>query len=83
LAISFELNEIWDPQARQDAEAVIRECLGEGPREQNWKVWLHASADYCHVIVEGPDQRRERFFFGGLRLLPGEIREWLELYPFR
>jgi len=83
LAISFEVNEVWDPQTRQDAESVFRECLGEPSRNQDWRIWIHASADYCHVVVEGPGQKRERFFFGAMHLLPGKIREWLELYPFR
>ena len=82
LAISFELNEIWDPAVQRAVEAVIRDCIGERRREQDWKIWIHGSSDYCRVVVDGP-QKRERFFFESMQLLPEKIREWLELYPFR
>ena len=62
---------------------MIRGCIGDRPKEEDWKVWIQSSSGYCQVTVNGPGQTRGRFFFDHDRALPEKVREWLELYPFR
>jgi hypothetical protein len=38
LAISIELNEISDVAVKQNVEIVIRDCIGDRPKEEDWKV---------------------------------------------
>ncbi len=83
MAISIELNEISDVAVKRNVESVIRDCIGDRPKEKDWKVWIHASGGHCQVIVKGPTQTRERFFFEDIHALAEEIRKWLDLYPFR
>jgi len=83
LTISIELNELADLEIRQRTESLIRGCIGDRPEEEDWKVWIQSSSGYCHVTVKGPGQTRGRFFFDHDRALPEQVREWLELYPFR
>jgi hypothetical protein len=81
--ISVEVNELSNTETRQATEAVICKCIGERPGVEDWKIWIYSSANYSQVVIQGPNQKRERFFFDGDRRLPEEIREWLESYPFR
>jgi len=83
LAISIELNEISDRDIKKAIESVIRDCIGDRPMEEDWRVWIRASLDHCRVTVEGPNPTRERIFFDDIRALPEKIRNWLESYPFR
>jgi len=83
LTISFELNELSDPEIKKKTESVIRGCIGDRPEEEDWKVWIQSSSGYYRVTVKGPSQTRGRFFFDHDRALPEKVREWLELYPFR
>ncbi len=83
MTISIELNELADLEIRQRTESLIRGCIGDRPKEEDWKVWIRSSSGYCQVTVKGPSQTRGRFFFDHYRALPERVREWLELYPFR
>jgi hypothetical protein len=83
LAISIELNEISDRKIQNTIESVIRGCIGDLRKDEDWRIWIHASGGYCQVVVKGPSQTRERFFFDDVGVLPQKIRDWLELYPFR
>jgi hypothetical protein len=83
LTISIELNEISDRKIQNTIESVIRACIGDLRKEEDWKIWIHAPAGYCQVVVKGPSQMRQRFFFDDVRVLPEKIRNWLKLYPFR
>jgi hypothetical protein len=83
LAISIELNEISDLEISKRIEGVIRDCIGDQPKEEDWQVWIHAGAGHCRVVVKGPAQKRERFFFEDAQALGEKIRAWLESYPFR
>lgn len=83
MAVSIELNELSDPEIQKRVESVIRGCIGDRPREDDWKVWIHASAGHCQVVVKGPTQKRERFFFEDHHVLGEKIRDWLEAYPLR
>ncbi len=80
--ISFEVNELSNAQTRQAVEAVIRNCIGERPGTEEWKIWIYSSPAFSQVVIQAPHQKRERFFFDGSRRLPEEIRDWLESYPF-
>jgi len=83
LAISIELNEISDVAVKRNVESVIRGCIGDRLKEEDWKVWIHASGGHCQVTVKGPTQTRERFFFEDVYALGEKVRTWLESYPFR
>jgi hypothetical protein len=83
VTLSVEVNELSDAEARQETEAVIRRLLGDRAKEEEWKVWIYASATYCRVVVKGPVQTRDKFFFDGPGTLPSKVREWLEAYPLR
>jgi hypothetical protein len=83
LAISIELNEISDPEIKESTERVIRNCVGDRPKEEEWRVWIHSLGGYCQITVKGPSQTRERLFFNDIHTLPKKIHEWLDAYPFR
>jgi hypothetical protein len=84
LTISIELNELADPEIKQRIESVIRDCIGDRPKqEEDWKIWIYSSSDYCQVTVKGPSQTRGRFFFDHGHTLPEKVRDWLEAYPLR
>jgi hypothetical protein len=83
LTVSIELNELTQPEVQKRIESVIRRCIGEGRKEEDWKVWIHSSPGYCQVTVKGPSQTRGKFFFDHDYTLPEKVRDWLELYPFR
>jgi hypothetical protein len=83
LTISIELNELSDPEIQKRIENVIRGCIGDRPKEEDWKVWIHSSSGYCQVTVKGPSQTRGKFFFDHDLTLPEKVREWLAAYPFR
>lgn len=80
MTIFIEVNELSDPEIQKRGESVI---IGDRPREEDWKVWIHAGAGHCQVAVKGPNQKRERFFFEDGHALCGKIRDWLESYPLR
>jgi len=84
MPVIVEVNEIPYPQIRQKAESVVREWVGRRGQGENWKVWIYASFGgpaHCEVIVEGPGQKRHKFFFEDIEGLPVAIRHWLRLYP--
>jgi len=83
VTISIELNELSHPEIRKRIESVIRGYIGNRPKEEDWKVWIHSSSGYCQVRVKGPSQTRGRFFFDHDHTLPEKVRDWLESYPFR
>jgi len=83
MAVSIELNEIQNLEIREAIERTIRDCIGNRPADEDWKVWIHASARYCKVVVKGPVQKREQLFFDGAGSLEEKIRNWLEMYPLR
>lgn len=83
MTISIELNELSDPEIQRKTESVIRGCIGDRPKDEDWKVWICSSSGYCQITVKGPSQTRGRFFFDYDRTLPEKVREWLESYPFR
>jgi hypothetical protein len=79
----MELNEISDPEIKQKTESVIRECIGDRPKGEDWQVWIYSSSGHCQVVVKGPSQTRERFFFENPQTLPRKVRDWLQAYTFR
>jgi hypothetical protein len=83
LTISIELNELSDPEIQNRVESVIRGCIGDRPKEEDWKVWIYSSSGYCQIIVKGPSQTRGKFFFDHDLTLSEKVRGWLEAYPFR
>jgi hypothetical protein len=83
MGTSIELNELSDPEIKQKTESVIRSCIGDRPNGEDWKVWIHAASGHCQIVVKGPSQTRNRFFFDDSRMLPDLVRDWLEEYPFR
>jgi len=83
LAISIELNGIADLELKKEMEGIIRDCIGDRPMEEDWKVQIRASFGHCKVTVKAPTQTRERMFFDDIHVLPEKIRSWLESYPFR
>jgi hypothetical protein len=83
LTISIELNELSNPEIKKRTEGVIRGCIGDRPKDEDWKVWIYSSSAYCQVTVKGPSQTRGKFFFDHDDTLPEQVREWLDSYPFR
>lgn len=83
MTISIELNELSDPEIKKSMESVIRGCIGERPKEEDWNVWIYSSSGYCQITVTGPSQTRGKFFFDHDHTLLEKVRNWLELYPFR
>ena len=83
MAISFEMNEILDPAISTGVESVIRQCIGDRPMEEDWKISICTGISYCRVVVEGPTPTREQWFFGEVHALPEKVRSWLDSYPFR
>jgi len=83
LAISIELNGIADLELKKEMEGVIRDCIGDRPMKEDWKVQVRASFGHCQVTVKSPNQTRERIFFDDIHALPEKIRNWLESYPFK
>ncbi|HZP33726.1 MAG TPA: hypothetical protein VFB23_10240 [Candidatus Acidoferrales bacterium] len=83
MTLSVELNELPDAESGQQIEAVIRRLLGDRLKDEEWKLWIYASATYCRVVVKGPVQKREKFFFDGAAALPEKVGQWLESYPLR
>ncbi len=83
MGIVIELNEITDGEVKRQAEEVILGCIGSRPEEEKWQVWIHASYFYSRVVVKGPKQTRDRYFFEDHRALPEAIRNWLDLYPLK
>ena len=81
MAISIELNEISNPELREEIESVIRGCIGDRPKGEDWKVWIRVLVGNCEVTVKGPIQTRRRLFFDHAQNLPEQIRDWLEGYP--
>lgn len=81
MAISIELNEITDPETRHNIEGVIQASIGDRAKEKDWKVWIYSGSVYCQVVIQGPDQSRDRFFFEQYSRLPDSIRKWMEAYP--
>lgn len=81
MAILIELNEISDPEVKRKVEGVILACIGDEEKEKCWKVWIYSGSVYCRVVIQGPSQRRERFFFEQYSRLPDGIRKWMESYP--
>jgi hypothetical protein len=83
LSISFELNEICDAEVRRSIEAVIRACVGDRLEAEHWTASIEGGSDYYDVTVSGPQPTRRKRFFGDPQSLPEQIRNWLQLYPFR
>ena len=83
LAISIELNGIADLEIKKRIGAVIRQCIGDRPIEEDWSACVRASVGHCRVTLKAPTQTRERIFFDDIPALPEKIRNWLDLYPFR
>lgn len=81
MALSIETNEISDSEIRKQVESVILGCIGERPKEEDWKVRICRVAGLCEVTVKGPVQTRRRLFYDENHMLPKKIRDWLELYP--
>ena len=75
MAISIELNGISDLQIEDRIEGVIRDCIGDRPIEEDWKVQIHAWFGHCDVTVKAPTQTRERMFFDDIYVLPEKIRD--------
>lgn len=83
LALFIELNEIADRETRDRIENVLRNFLGDRPANEIWKVWIHSIGSHCQVVLEGPNQTRQRVFFDDSSTVPEKIRDWLDLYPPR
>jgi len=83
LSISFELDEISDPDIKKKVETVIQGCIGPRPDEEVWKISIENLAGCWSVILKAPIQTRKRLFFEEACELPRKIREWLESYPLR
>ena|SRR5579872_6997524 len=82
LAITLERH--LTEASRSRIESVIRDCIGDRPKEEeDWKIWIYSSSGYCQVTVKGPSQTRGRFFFDHGHTLPEKVRDWLESYPLR
>lgn len=83
MGISFELNELSDPEVKEEIECLIRDYIGASAEEQDWKVWIYSASNYCQLLIKGPVQTRSRFFFEDAEGLIGKVHDWLQIYPFR
>lgn len=83
MGISFELNELPDPEVKGEIECLIRDCIGASAEEQDWKVWIYSAPNYCQLLIKGLAQTRSRFFFEDSKALIAKVRDWLLIYPFR
>lgn len=83
MSIFFEVNHITDPKISAEIENVFRAFLADRPKDEDWKVWIRSMGGPCEITLKGHNQTRERLFFDESSRLPGRIREWLELYPFK
>jgi hypothetical protein len=83
LAVSIVLNELADNDLRRAIEREVLDVIGDRPGEEMWKVWIYALQTSFRVVVQGPSQTREQFFFEAAPELPGKVRDWLSCYPFR
>jgi hypothetical protein len=79
----MELNELPDADLRVRIEGVIRTCIGVLAKNKDWKVWIYSSPDWCQIVIQGPTQTRDRFFFDDTEALAGKIQDWLGAYPLR
>lgn len=82
MPLSFERNEISNPEVKQAVESVIRDFVGDRQNE-DWNARIHSFSNYYHVVLKGPAQTRQQIFFEEPRALAEKIRDWLELYPLR
>ena len=83
MSVSTELNQLSDGDLSAKIERIIQDCIGDLAEGKDWKVWIYSSSDYCQIVIKGPTQTRERFFFDDGQTLPEKISEWLTMYPFR
>ena len=81
MGTSIELNELSNTETGAKIERLIRDSIADV--EKDWKAWIYVSSNYCQVVIKGPTQTRERFFFDDVETLPNKIGEWLSLYPLR
>lgn len=84
MALSVELNEVFDQELKIRIEEVIEKSLGSRPTGEDWKVWIRGGGGYCRIVLKGPIQTRDRtFFYEQAEELIRAIGEWLALYPLR
>lgn len=83
MTISIALNEFADAEVGKKVEGEIVRCIGDRPADEKWDVWIHVFPDCCRIVLKGPAQTRERFFFDDVHKLQQSIRDWLESYPLK
>jgi hypothetical protein len=83
LTISIEQNDLPNQELRQRVVDTIRDCLGDRPPDENWKISIRNVAGHYEITVKGPLQTRQKFFFDVTPTLPAIVRAWLESYPLK
>jgi hypothetical protein len=83
LTISIEQNDLPNQELRQRVVDAIRDCIGDRPPDENWKVSIRNLVGHYEITVKGPLQTRQKFFFGDTPKLAATVRAWLESYPLK
>lgn len=83
MTTSIEQNDLPNQELRQKVVDTIRDCIGDRPPHEDWKVWIENVAGCYEITVKGPLHTRQKFFFDATATLPAIVRAWLESYPLK
>jgi len=83
MSLEIQFGGMWDCTTETHVERTLRECVGEVPDYEEWKVSVTCYGTYCVVLVKTPRQTcRKVFPLQGLA--SGEaIPAWLNGYPLK
>jgi hypothetical protein len=83
MSLEIQFGGLWDCKTETHVESTLRECVGDVPGNEKWKVSITSYGSYCVVLVKTPRQTCRKVFALMALASNDAIPAWLNEYPLK